>query len=145
MTNPLLQLKAHGQSIWLDYIQRGMLEYGELARLIEQDGLAGVTSNPAIFEKAIAHHDDYDAAIAELKVRGTDALQAYEELAIEDVRRAADLLAGVYRDSNGHDGYVSLEVAPTLARDTEGTVREAKRLWQRVDRPNLMIKVPATV
>lgn len=145
MTNPLQQLKAHGQSIWLDYIQRGMLESGELARLIEQDGLAGVTSNPAIFEKAIAHHDDYDAAIADLKTRGADALQAYEELAIDDVRRAADLLSGVHRDTHGRDGYVSLEVAPTLARDTEGTVREAKRLWQRVDRPNLMIKVPATV
>jgi transaldolase len=145
MTTPLLQLKALGQSIWLDYIQRGMLDSGELARLIEQDGLAGVTSNPAIFEKAIAHHDDYDAAIADLKAHGADAQQAYEELAIDDVRHAADLLVGVFRATDGRDGYVSLEVAPTLARDTEGTVREAKRLWQRVDRPNLMIKVPATV
>jgi len=145
MTNPLLQLKALGQSIWLDYIQRGLLDSGELARLIEQDGLAGVTSNPAIFEKAIAHHDDYDAAIDALKARGADALQAYEELAIDDVRHAADLLAGVYRATNGRDGYVSLEVSPYFARDTEATVREAKRLWQRVDRPNLMIKVPATV
>jgi len=107
--------------------------------------LAGVTSNPAIFEKAIAHHDDYDVAIAQLKARAADARHAYEELAIDDVRQAAVLLAGVYRATDGRDGYVSLEVAPTLARDTEATVREAKRLWQRVDRPNLMIKVPATI
>ena len=142
--NPLLQLKDYGQSIWLDFIQRELLESGELKRLVEEDGIAGVTSNPAIFEKAIAHHTDYDTAIAQLKQQGANATQAYEALAIEDVRRAADILTPVYHRTEGLDGYVSLEVSPHLARDTEATVREAERLWQTVDRPNLMIKVPAT-
>ncbi|MFZ5524255.1 MAG: transaldolase [Pseudomonadota bacterium] len=141
--NRLRKLEALGQSLWLDYIERGLLAGGGMERLIRDDGISGVTSNPAIFEKAIAQHTGYDAAIAQLVRRGFDAQKIYEELAIEDVRRAADLLRGVYETSR--DGYVSLEVSPHLAYDTAATVAEAKRLWSRVERPNLMIKVPATV
>lgn len=144
-SNPLLRLPALGQSIWLDFIRRRMLDDGELARLIAEDGIRGVTSNPAIFEKAIASGDEYSAQLVEVAPHaGGDPKRIFEALAIEDIRRAADTLAGVYRDTAGVDGYVSLEVAPDLARDAEGTVAEARRLWQQVDRPNLMIKVPGT-
>jgi transaldolase/glucose-6-phosphate isomerase len=144
-SNPLLRLPALGQSIWLDFIRRRMLDDGELAQLIAEDGIRGVTSNPAIFEKAIASGDEYSAQLVEVApLAGGDPKRIFEALAIEDIRRAADTLAGVYRDTAGVDGYVSLEVAPDLARDAEGTVAEARRLWQQVDRPNLMIKVPGT-
>ncbi len=143
--NPLLGLKSLGQSIWLDYIQRELLVSGELLRLIQDDGVAGVTSNPAIFEKAIAHNPDYDEAIALLRQQGASPLQAYESLTVEDIRHAADLLLPFHEQSRGLDGYVSLEVSPTLARDSKATVEEAQRLWQRVARPNLMIKVPSTL
>lgn len=143
-TNPLRRLKALGQSIWLDDIRRGWIDDGSFARLIEADGVSGVTSNPAIFRKAIAEHRDYDTAIAALARRGTDAVEIAEVLTVEDVCRAADLFRGVYDASGGRDGYVSLEVSPHLAHDTEATVAEATRLWGRVNRANAMIKVPAT-
>lgn len=142
--NPLRRLAALGQSVWLDYIERALLAGGGLERLIREDGISGVTSNPAIFEQAIAQHAEYDAAIVALARRGASATEIYEALAVEDVCRAADLLGGVYAASAGRDGYVSLEVSPRLAHDTEATVAEAQRLWARVARPNLMIKVPAT-
>ncbi len=142
--NPLLQLKEFGQSIWLDYIERGILEDGTVHHMVEDDGLAGMTSNPAIFEKAISHSDAYDRAIELMASRQLPAREIYERLTIDDVRSAADLLRPVYNASAGTDGYVSLEVSPLLARDTQGTVDEARRLWQEVGRPNLMIKVPGT-
>lgn len=142
--NRLRSLEALGQSMWLDYIDRALLVNGELERLIRDDGISGVTSNPAIFEKAITQHAEYDAAITLLARRGLVAQEIYETLAIEDVRQAADLLRDVYEASCLRDGYVSLEVSPHLAYDTAATVAEAKRLWNRVGRPNLMIKVPAT-
>jgi transaldolase len=142
--NPLRQLAQLGQSVYLDEIGRGMIRSGDLARLIEEDGLHGVTSNPAIFEKAIARTRDYDEAIADLTKADLDVVALYETLAIEDVQAAADLFAERYRASDGRHGYVSLEVAPDLAHDTEGTVAEARRLWRRLGRPNVFIKVPGT-
>jgi transaldolase/glucose-6-phosphate isomerase len=145
MGNPLLELQRHGQSIWYDYIRRGLLTSGELQRLIDDDGLRGVTSNPAIFEKAIAGSTDYDEAVRTMQAGGdADALTIYERLAIEDIRHAADLLAPVYTATAARDGYVSLEVSPYLADDTERTIAEARRLWAAVERPNVMIKVPGT-
>jgi transaldolase len=138
------RLEALGQSVWLDYIQRALLTDGGLARLIADDGVTGVTSNPAIFERAISSHDEYDDAIARLAAAGADVLAIYETLAIEDVGRAADLLRPVYERTEARDGYVSIEVSPHLAGDTEATVREAVRIRERLDRPNVMIKVPAT-
>jgi 6-phosphogluconate dehydrogenase len=131
-----------GQSIWYDNIRRSLIDSGELARMVEDDGLRGVTSNPAIFAQAIAGSDDYLVAIR--AHRGLDAKTLYERLAIRDVQDAADVLRGVYDETGRVDGYVSLEVAPALAHDAEGTVAEALRLWAEVDRENLMIKVPAT-
>lgn len=143
--NPLLKLNAFGQSVWLDYIRRDFVLNGELARLIREDGLAGLTSNPAIFEKAIGGGNEYAPAIRALKERGLSAMALYETLAIEDIQSAADQFRTVFDAGKGHDGYVSLEVSPYLARDTAATVAEAKRLWREVSRPNLMIKVPATL
>lgn len=143
--NPLLKLQSLGQSIWLDYIQRGMLVNGDIKQMIDHDGLAGITSNPAIFEKAITSHHDYDKAIAKLVKQGADVRTMYETLALEDVGQAADLFRSVYDRTNGLDGYVSLEVSPHLAHDTEATISEGKRLWAMLDRPNIMIKVPATL
>lgn len=142
--NRLRRLEAYGQSLWLDYIERALLANGELERLIRDDGIGGVTSNPAIFEKAMAQHAEYDAAIALLARRGLAAQAIYETLAIEDISQAADLLREVYEASGRRDGYVCLEVSPLLAHDTAATVAEAQRLWNLVSRPNLMIKVPAT-
>jgi len=142
--NPLKQLTTLHQSVWLDDIRRRWLIDGTLARLIAEDGISGLTSNPAIFEKAIAHHEDYDAAIAELAQQDHSAPALYETLAVDDVRHAADLLRGVYDASGGRDGYVSLEVSPHHAHYTAATIVEAERLWSRVARPNVMIKVPAT-
>lgn len=144
IVNPLQKIKALGQSVWLDYIQRDILENGEVARMIEKDGLAGMTSNPSIFEKAITEHDDYDEAISLLMRRDASSREIYETLTLNDVRRAADLFRSVYDESSGRDGFVSLEVSPHLAYDTEQTIVEAKRLWTALDRPNVMIKVPAT-
>ncbi|MEQ1440477.1 transaldolase [Fontimonas sp. SYSU GA230001] len=143
--NALQACTLLGQSIWLDYIHCKLLDSGELRRLIEADGIGGVTSNPAIFEKAIAASADYDAALARLVGAGQrDPAELFEHLALADIRGAADVLRPVYERTRGVDGYVSLEVSPHLAMDTEGTVTDALRLWRAVDRPNLMIKVPGT-
>jgi transaldolase len=144
--NPLLQLRKQGQSIWLDYIRRDLIRGGQLKRLIEEDGLRGVTSNPSIFEKAIDDSTQYDEALRALFTRKprTEARDIYDELVIEDVREAADTLLPAYNQSGGHDGFVSIEPPPQLTRDTQATVREGQRLWHTVNRPNLMIKVVAT-
>ena len=143
--NPLKQLEAYGQSPWLDYLKRSLIEKGELSALIERDGLKGVTSNPSIFEKAIGESDEYADALNEFQAQADHGIAAiYEHLAIADIRGAADLLRPVYEQTRGRDGYVSLECSPYLANDTEATVREALRLWAAVERPNLMVKVPAT-
>jgi transaldolase len=143
--NPLKQLEALGQSLWLDYIRRDLMTSGELRRLIEEDGLRGMTSNPAIFEKAIAESPDYDEDIRSLALEGKDANGIYEALSQEDVRSAADAFRSLYDRTDGQDGYVSLEVNPHLAKDTHGTMVEARRLWTALDRPNVFIKIPATV
>jgi transaldolase/glucose-6-phosphate isomerase len=143
--NPLKQLSEHGQSVWLDYIRRSLLTSGELKRLIDEDGLKGVTSNPAIFQKAITGSADYKDAVAALAgAKGLDAKALYERLAIEDIQQAADVMLQVYAVSGRRDGYVSLEVSPDLAHDTKGTIEEARRLWNALGRDNVMIKVPAT-
>jgi len=145
-TNPLLELRKYGQSAWLDYIRRSLITGGELKRLVDEDGLGGVTSNPAIFEKAITGSTDYADALAELQKRkDLDAMGVYEILAIKDIQDAADILRPVYDSTKMRDGYVSLEVSPFLARDTEGTLKDARRLWKAVNRPNLLVKVPATL
>lgn len=138
----LHDLHQEGQSVWLDFIRRDMLGNGELERMVK-DGIRGLTSNPAIFKNAIGGSDDYDEAI---KAAAGDAspTDVYEGLAIADIQAATDLLRGVYDSSEAHDGYASLEVSPHLAHDTDGTITEAKRLWGLVNRPNVMIKVPAT-
>jgi transaldolase len=143
--NPLLKLHSFGQSIWLDYLRRGMLLSGELQQLIDEDGLMGMTSNPSIFEKAIGGSHDYDDAIAALALEDRSVDEIYQALTVEDVQRAADLFRPVYDRTEGQDGFVSLEVSPHLAHDTEGTIAEARRLWKALDRPNVMIKVPATL
>lgn len=145
--NPLQRLwDEHRQAVWLDFIERDLLTGGGLARLVADDGVRGVTSNPSIFEKAIQSGGAYDEAVAVLLAAdpAMTTVALYEALAIEDIRSAADILRSVWETSDGGDGYVSLEVSPHLARDTAGTVAEAKRLWTDVARPNLMIKVPAT-
>jgi transaldolase len=142
--NPLIELQKLGQSVWYDNIRRAMLDNGELAQKISDDGLRGVTSNPTIFEKAIAGSDDYNEAMQKLIAQGKSVVEIYEALAIEDIQRAADLFKSVYERTNKLDGYVSLEVSPLLAHDTEATISEAKRLWATLNRPNVMIKIPAT-
>lgn len=143
--NSLLRIKELGQSVWLDYIRRDMIENGELAALIEDDGVTGMTSNPAIFEKAISGRTFYDDTIRNLASEGKSAEEIYEAIAVSDVQAAADLFYQVYWQTNGYDGYVSLEVNPHLAMDTDATVNEARRLAKMVDRKNVYIKVPATV
>lgn len=143
-TDPLAELTRLGQSVWLDYIRRGILDSGELEQMIRERSLRGVTSNPAIFEQAIARSDDYDDELELLAAEGAEALEVYETVAVADIQRAADLFRHIYDDSKGHDGFVSLEVSPELAHDTEGTLEEARRLWEMTDRPNVMIKVPGT-
>ncbi|MBM0103669.1 transaldolase [Steroidobacter sp. S1-65] len=142
--NPLRQVHQLGQSIWLDDIRRGWLRDGRLAKLIADDALAGVTSNPAIFAKSISEGAEYNEAIASLAAAGRSINDIYETLALEDVQAAADLFRATYDASGGTDGFVSLEVSPHLADDTQGTVAEGLRLWQAFDRPNAMIKVPGT-
>jgi transaldolase/glucose-6-phosphate isomerase len=142
--NPLIQLQTFGQSIWLDYIRRDLMASGELQRLITNDGLRGMTSNPSIFEKAIAGGQYQDFLDSLAGRSGLDAKGRYELLAIRDIQDAADLLASVYQSTKKRDGYVSLEVSPYLAHDTNGTIDEARRLWKSVARANLMIKVPGT-
>lgn len=143
--NPLKELESCGQSPWLDYLKRSLIEKGELRTLIERDGLKGVTSNPSIFEKAIAESDEYKAALEQFLAQGDHGVaEIYEHLAIADIRAAADVLRPVYDQTQGRDGYISLECSPYLANDTDATIEEAIRLWRAVDRPNLMVKVPAT-
>lgn len=144
--NPLRILGERGQAVWLDYIRRQLITSGELSRLVQEDGLRGVTSNPTIFEKAIAGSADYDGELREILARDPDVDTAslFEALAIGDIQMAADVLRPVYESTGGRDGYVSLEVSPRLAQDTGGTVAEARRLWKAVSRPNVMIKAPAT-
>ncbi len=142
--NPLLLIEKFGQSIWLDYIRRHLINSGDLAQLIKEDGLKGVTSNPAIFEKAIALSNDYDEAIRQLALENKNAAEIFEALTVADVQQAADVFFTVYEKLKGKDGFVSLEVNPHLARDTDGTIAEARRLWKLLGRPNSMIKVPAT-
>lgn len=145
MPNPLRELARYGQSPWRDGLGRGNLVSGEIARQIEDDGLVGLTTNPAIYEKAIAHTSDYDAQLSGLLARPQlDAKAIYETLALQDIRAAADLLRPVYEHTRRRDGYVSLEVSPLLARDEEATVAEARRLWRALGRENAMIKVPGT-
>jgi len=142
----LKELARQGQSVWLDFISRKLIINGDLKRLVEQDGVRGVTSNPTIFEKAIAGSTDYDQILRGLLSKNSRAgvAQLYEPLVIEDIRMAADVLRSVYDETEAADGYVSLEVSPHLAHDTQATIGEAKRLRAAVDRPNVMIKVPAT-
>ncbi|MGH9536837.1 MAG: transaldolase family protein, partial [Terriglobales bacterium] len=143
--NPLKDLLNYGQSVWLDYIRRDLLTGGELKRLIEEDGVRGMTSNPAIFEKAITGSTLYDDVLKSLRSRtDLDAKGRYEVLAIRYIQDAADFLKPVYQSSKRRDGYVSLEVSPYLARDTKGTIEEARRLWEAVGRENIMIKIPGT-
>jgi transaldolase len=142
--NPLVKLGTFGQSIWLDYIRRKMIESGELKKFIDEDGLKGVTSNPSIFEKAIAGSEDYDADIRELAQAGKSIQEIYQILTVADVGQGADVFRPVYDRLDGKDGFVSLEVNPHLAHDTQGTIVEARRLWQALNRPNVFIKVPAT-
>ncbi|MFA5204487.1 MAG: transaldolase [Lentisphaeria bacterium] len=142
--NPLQQLGTLGQSIWLDYIRRDLIASGELRRLIEEDGLRGMTSNPAIFEKAIVESHAYDADIRTLAHAGKNAAAIYEAISQHDVQNAADEFRPLYDRTDGQDGYVSLEVNPHLAHDTHGTMQEAHRLWTDLNRPNVFIKIPAT-
>jgi transaldolase/glucose-6-phosphate isomerase len=143
--NPVKELEKHGQAVWLDFLARGFIAKGDLKRLIETDGVKGVTSNPSIFEKAIGSSDEYDAPIGKALKRGDRPVaDLFERLAVEDIQNAADVLRPVYNSLKGQDGFVSLEVSPYLAMDTAGTVAEARRLWKDVNRKNLMVKVPAT-
>jgi transaldolase len=143
--NPLITLGRLGQSPWYDFITRDLITSGKLARLIAGDGLRGMTSNPTIFEKAIAGSGDYDPDIRRLAALGQSPQEIFEAIAVEDVRSACDAFAPLYRATGGGDGLVSLEVNPGLAHDTEGTIAEAARLWAAVDRPNAMIKIPGTL
>jgi transaldolase len=142
--NPLKGLLAYGQSPWLDFIRRNILLNGDLKKMINEDGLRGMTSNPAIFEKAITAGDDYNDIIKAADAKSSSAMALYEKIAIRDVQDACDIFKSVHAETTGRDGYVSLEVSPNLAFDTQGTIDEARRLWKAVARPNVMIKIPAT-
>ena len=144
MSESIKKLTSLGQSLWYDNIQRKLLETGELKAMIERGDIRGVTSNPTIFQNAIAKTNDYDAALIPLAWSGWDAEKIFWQLAIEDIQQACDLFRPLYDETKGGDGYVSLEVSPYLANDTEGTIKQAKELWERVNRPNLMVKIPAT-
>src|SRR5436305_2392750 len=145
MTNPLKTLQEYGQSVWLDFLSRDLFRSGELKRLVAEDGLRGMTSNPSIFEKAIGHGEDYDAQIAELEASGDlERGPLFERLAVTDIQSAADALRPVYDQTQGRDGYVSIEVSPYLAMQTDATIEEARRLWREIGRDNLMVKIPAT-
>ncbi|HEX6110197.1 MAG TPA: transaldolase [Ktedonobacteraceae bacterium] len=144
MTNPLLQLKTQGQSVWYDTIDRAQLMSGLFKRLLDEDGIVGVTSNPTIFQKSISHGDAYDEQMTELIKQRKSTSEIYEALVIKDITTVADMLRPIYDRTNRQDGFVSLEVSPDLAHDTEGSLSEARRFWKMVDRPNLMIKIPAT-
>jgi len=142
--NPLKGLLAYGQSPWLDYNRRNNLLNGDLKKMIDNDGLRGMTSNPAIFEKAITAGDDYNDIVKTPEASSSTAMALYEKIAIRDVQDAADIFSAVHKETKAHDGYVSLEVSPNLAFDTQATIDEARRLWKTVNRPNVMIKIPGT-
>jgi transaldolase len=142
--NRLRQLISHGQSIWLDFTRRNFVESGALRKLIDEDGLSGVTSNPDIFAKAFSAGDEYETSIQQAAKRGVPAEEAFEEIAIADIQRVADELRPTYNRLQGRDGFVSMEVSPHLAHDTSGSIRQARDYWGRIDRPNLFIKIPAT-
>jgi transaldolase len=144
MTNPLIQLKALGQSVWYDNIDRSQLNSGQFKRLLDEDGVVGVTANPTIFQKSISHGDAYDAQITQLIKERKSTNEIYEAIVLQDIRTVADILRPIYDSTNRQDGFVSLEVSPDLAHNTEGTISEVRRFWKMVDRPNLMIKIPAT-
>ncbi len=144
LTNPVRDLQSQGQSVWLDYIQRNLITSGELQRLIKEDGVTGITSNPSIFEKAISSGSEYADLLNSEDSADLNAKTRYEILAIRDIQDAADLLRPVYENTARRDGYASLEVSPYLARDTQGTIQEARTLWKSAGRGNLMIKVPGT-
>ncbi|MCJ7825726.1 MAG: hypothetical protein MUP44_12570, partial [Anaerolineales bacterium] len=138
------EVRALGQSIWLDYIRRDLIESGELKAMIETGGICGVTSNPSIFQSAISSSELYSTDIRRMAQAGWGAEKIFDRMAIDDIRAATDVFLPLYEQTNGLDGYVSIEVNPELANDTEGTLREARRLWSEVNRPNVMIKIPAT-
>lgn len=144
MANPLQQLQTQGQSVWYDNIDRVQLNSGEFKRMLDEDGVVGVTANPTIFEKSISAGHAYDEQISKLISQGKNTNEIYEAVVIQDIRTVADLLRPIYDQTDTKDGYVSLEVSPELAHNTAGTIAEAKRFWEIVDRPNLMIKIPAT-
>ncbi len=143
-TNKVKQIHSFGQSIWLDFIDRNIISSGKLKKLIDEDGVRGVTSNPAIFEKAITGSSDYDADIRELSESNKTTEEIFFGLAVKDIQNATDLFKGVYDEAKGHDGFVSLEVSPFLALKTEETAKQAEDLWKKVDRKNVMIKIPGT-
>lgn len=143
-TNHLLELHEHGQSVWMDNLSRDIIQSGQLAEMVQNQGIRGITSNPAIFEKAIAGNAIYDSAIATGIKSGKSINDIYEDLVFADIQGAADILKPVFDESNGEDGYVSIEVSPNLAQDTQGTIAEALRFWQTLNRPNIMIKIPGT-
>jgi transaldolase len=144
MSNPFIQLKALGQSIWLDDIDRGQLRSGLFGRLIDEDGLSGATGNPTIFEHSITHGSTYDEQMQHLLHESKSSQEIYEALAMTDVKTVADLLRPTYDRSGGKDGFVSIEVSPYLAHDTQATLEEVRRFWYTIDRPNLMVKIPST-
>src|SRR5215467_11826947 len=144
MSNPFIKLEALGQSIWLDDIDREQLRSGLFGRLIDEDGLSGATGNPTIFEHAITQSSTYDEQMQQLITEGKSAKTIYEALAMTDVKTVADLLRPTYDRTNGQDGFVSIEVSPYLAHDTQATLGEVRRFWHTIDRPNLMVKIPST-
>ena len=144
MSNPLQELQKLGQSVWYDNIDRAQLQSGQYQQILTEDGIVGVTSNPSIFGKSISTGHAYDEQITQLLNEGKDTSDVYEAVVIQDIRTVADMLRPVFERTEGQDGYVSLEVSPDLSHDTEGTLSEARRFWKMVDRPNLMIKIPAT-
>ncbi len=145
MTNIIGELKENGQSIWYDNIERKLLEDGTLAGMVERGEIRGITSNPSIFNNAISNSNEYDQEIESLTKEGLTREEVYEQLAVRDIQRAADMFLPLYQETNGGDGYVSLEVSPFLAHDTEKTIQDAKKLWKMVNRPNLMVKIPSTL
>ncbi len=144
MSNPLQELQKLGQSVWYDNVDRAQIQSGQYQHILTDDGIAGVTSNPSIFGKSISTGHAYDEQITQLLNEGKDTSAVYEAVVIQDIRTVADMLRPVFERTDGQDGYVSLEVSPDLSHDTEGTLSEARRFWKMVDRPNLMIKIPAT-
>ena len=144
MTNPLLLLKTYGQSVWYDNIDRAQLASGQFKRLLDEDGVVGVTANPTIFQKSISHGNAYDEQMTQLVKEGKSTSEIYETMVIQDIRTVADILRPIYDSTDRVDGYVSLEVSPDLAHDTQGTIAEVRRFWKMVDRPNLLVKIPAT-